>query len=61
MSKETRKPRHQQVYKRHKNAVNITVYSPTGETIPPEIRKELEDSVLESALANKLLISVAYE
>lgn len=57
----SRRPRKKQTYQYHKSAVSISVYDPTGTTIPVDIRKQLEDSVLETALAHKLLISIAYE
>lgn len=56
-----RRPRAKQTYQHHKNAVSITVYDPTGATIPPAVRGELEQSIFDVALANKLLINIAYE
>lgn len=56
-----KRPRARQVYQHHKNAVSISVYDPMGETIPADVRKELEDSVWAVAQTNKLLISIAYE
>lgn len=61
MAEGKRRPRRKQVYQHHKNAVSISVYDPTGATIPAEARAELEQSVLDAALKNKLLISIAYE
>lgn len=59
--KSKKRPRRRQTYTHHKNAVSISVYDPTGQTIPVEVRKQLEQSVLDAALANKLLINIAYE
>jgi hypothetical protein len=56
-----KRQRRRQTYTHHKNAVSISVYDPAGATIPVEIRKELEESVLNAALTNKLLINIAYE
>jgi phosphoribosylformylglycinamidine (FGAM) synthase PurS component len=58
-NKKTRKRRPGQTYKYHINAICISVYDPQGQTIPSKVRKELEDSVLQVALDNKLLIGVA--
>lgn len=60
-SKGRRRPRAKQTYQHHKNAVSVTVYDPTGDTIPAPIRAELEQAVFDVALANKLLINIAYE
>jgi hypothetical protein len=57
LKKKRRKP--QQTYKWHKNAVSVTVYDPQGQNIPSQVRKEIEDSVFNVALANNLLISIA--
>lgn len=46
-------------YKHRTNAVHITVHSPTGETVPAAVRKEIEDSVWKVALEHKLLINIA--
>lgn len=54
-----RRRRNQPTYKHRTNAVCITVYSPTGETIPAAVRKEIEDSVWAVAQAEKLLINIA--
>jgi hypothetical protein len=56
-----RKPRQKQTYTHHKNAVDVTVYHPRGETIPAPVREEIENSVMNAALANGLLINIAYE
>jgi hypothetical protein len=56
-----KRQRRRQTYQYHKSAVSISVYDPMGATIPVEVRKELEESVLAAALANKLLINIAYE
>lgn len=61
MAEGKRRPRKKMTYQHHKSAVSISVYDPTGETIPPDVRALLEQSVLDVALANKLLISIAYE
>jgi hypothetical protein len=54
------KPHPKQTYKYHVNAVCVSVYSPTGETIPAEVRKEIEDSVWSVANEHRLLINIAY-
>jgi hypothetical protein len=60
MSENPRKRRRNQpTYKHRTNAVHVTVYSPTGETIPAAVRREIEESVMKVALENKLLIGVA--
>lgn len=46
-------------YKHRVNAVSVTVYHPTGETIPASVRKEIEESVWKVAQENKLLINIA--
>ena len=56
-----RRPRTKQTYQHHKNAVSVTVYSPTGDTIPVEVRSRIEDSVWAVAQDNQLLINIAYE
>jgi hypothetical protein len=56
--KKRRKPQ-QTTYRWHKNAISVTVYDPQGQNIPSAVRKEIEDSVFNVALANKLLISIA--
>jgi hypothetical protein len=56
-----RKPRQKQTYAHHKNAVCVTVYNPGGETIPVAVRDEIENSVMNAALKNGLLINIAYE
>lgn len=61
MSDTKKRPRTRQTYQHHKNSVSISVYDPTGATIPGDVRKELEDSVWELAQQNKLLINIAYE
>lgn len=60
----TKKParkrnRPKQTYKHHTNAVCVTVYHPMGETIPAAVRKEIEESVMNVALSNQLLINIA--
>lgn len=59
--KTKKRPRTKQTYTHHKNAVSVTVYSPTGETIPAEARTEIEDSVWDAAAKWGLLINIAYE
>jgi hypothetical protein len=56
-----KRSRPKQTYQHHKNAVSISVYDPTGTTIPIEVRQALENSVWELAQVNKLLINIAYE
>lgn len=46
-------------YRHRTNAVHVTVYHPAGETIPAEVRKEIEESVWKVAQENKLLINIA--
>lgn len=55
--KKRRKP--QQTYRPKPNAVCVTYYNQHGETIPSEVRKELEDGMLEIASRNNLLINIA--
>ena len=57
--RQKKRPRKQQTYSHKRNAVCVTVYSPTGDTIPAEVRKEIEDSVWQVAQSNKLLINIA--
>lgn len=59
MSEKKPVKRKQPVYKYRTNAVHVTVHSPTGETIPAAVRKEIEDSVFNVAFKNKLLINIA--
>lgn len=59
--KTKKRPRTKQTYTHHKNAVSVTVYSPTGETIPAEARAEVENSVWAVANQYHLLINIAYE
>lgn len=54
-----KRTRPKQTYRHHTNAVCVTVYHPMGETIPAAVRKEIEESVMNVALANKLLINIA--
>jgi hypothetical protein len=56
-----KRSRKRQVYVYHKNAVCVSVYDPSGGTIPQEARREVEDSILETALKHRLLINIAYE
>lgn len=56
-----KRPRQKQIYMHHKNAVCITVYDPSGATIPLPVRRQLEEAVFQPALANKLFINIAYE
>lgn len=61
MAEGKRRPRRKQTYQHHKSAVCISVYDPTGDELSLPVRELLENSVLDVALANKLLISIAYE
>lgn len=54
-----KRTRPKQTYKHHTNAVCVTVYHPMGETIPAAVRRQIEESVLDVALSNQLLISIA--
>ena len=57
--KPKKRRRKQPIYKHRTNAVHVTVYHPNGETIPAAVRKQIEDSVWQVALENKLLIGIA--
>lgn len=46
-------------YQHRKNAVCVTVYSLTGQTIPADVRKEIEESVWATAQKNGLVINIA--
>ena len=59
MSEPKRRRRTTPTYQHKKNAVCVTVFNPTGETIPAEVRKEIEESVWKVAASNKLLINIA--
>lgn len=59
MSEPKRPRKTKPTYKHRLNAVHITVYSPSGETIPVDVRKEIEESVWNTVQKNKLLINVA--
>lgn len=54
-----RRPRSKQTYKHRKNAICVSVYDPTGATIPAAIRKEIENSVWAVAEKNRYLINIA--
>lgn len=54
-----RRKRTTPTYQHKKNAVCVTVYHPHGDTIPAEVRKEIEDSVCTVAKHHKLLINTA--
>jgi hypothetical protein len=58
-SKPKRRRRQQPTYRHRTNAVCLTIHSPTGETIPADIRRALEDAVWAIANENKLLINIA--
>lgn len=54
------KPKRKQLtYQHKKNAVHVTVYSLTGDTIPAEVRKEIEESVWKVASTHQLVINIA--
>jgi hypothetical protein len=61
MNETKKRVRKAQTYSHKKNAVSVTVYSPTGDTIPAEARDEIENSVWEVASKHRLLINIAYE
>lgn len=44
-----------------KNAVHVTLYDPSGETLSPEAQQEAEDCLLEVAVNHKLLLNIATE
>jgi len=48
-------------YRYKKSAISISVYDPTGATIPAEIREALSNSVWAIAQEHKLLINIADE
>lgn len=54
-----RRTRNQQVYRQKKNAVHVTLYDLHGEAIPPGVRREAEDALLQLALENQLVINIA--
>ena len=56
--KRNRKP--QQTYRHKQNAVSVTYYDMHGETIPSEVRKELEQGMLDIASKHNLLINIAH-
>lgn len=49
----------EQNYIAHTNAVCVTVYSPDGSAISKSVQHEIEESVCQVALANRLLINIA--
>lgn len=57
--KPKRRTRTKPTYQHRTNAVCVSVYHPMGETIPANVRKEIEDSVWKVAQENKLLINIA--
>ena len=48
-----------QTYQQKKNAVCIVLYDQTGETLSPVAQREAEDAMLEVAMNNNLLLSIA--
>jgi hypothetical protein len=54
-----RRPRKQYTYRRRTNAIDITLYSLQGETIPASIRNEFRDLATQLALKNNLVINIA--
>lgn len=54
-----RRKRTTPTYQHKKNAVHVTVHDPHGDTIPAEIRKEIEDSVCKIAKDHSLIINIA--
>lgn len=61
LKKPRKRQRAHQTYQYHKNAISVSVYDPTGATIPVEIREQLAQSVFDVAVAHKLLINIADE
>lgn len=59
MNEGKRRRRSAPTYQHKKNAVCVTVFNPTGDTIPADVRKEIEESVWKVAAENKLLINIA--
>jgi hypothetical protein len=56
---QTKRKRTKPTYSYKQNAVNVTIYSLQGETIPASVRKEFEEAVTQIALANNLVINIA--
>lgn len=59
---ENQKPkrkRNKPTYRHTQNAMSLTVYSLTGDTIPVSVRKDLEEAVFQIALQNNLVINIA--
>jgi hypothetical protein len=54
-----RRPRKQYTYRRRTNAIDITMYSLTGETIPSSVRDEFKELATRLALKNNLIINIA--
>lgn len=48
-----------QTYQHKKNAVCITLYDQTGETLSPVAQREAEDAMLEVAMNHNILLSIA--
>lgn len=57
--KQKRKRKPQQTYRPKQNAVCVTYYNQHGDAIPGEVRKELEEGMLDIASKNNLLINIA--
>lgn len=55
--KRARKP--QQTYRHKPNAVCVTYYNQHGEVIPTDVRKALEQGMLDIASEHNLLINIA--
>lgn len=58
-TKRKRSPRRKQDYKYHENAICLSVYSLTGDSISAEVREELENVVWAVANREKLVINIA--
>lgn len=56
-AKKRRKPA--QTYRPRTNAIHVTLYSPTGDTVPAEIREAAQNALWELAKEHNLLIGVA--
>lgn len=55
--KHTRRP--QQTYKHRTNALHFTLYDPQGQTIPAEVRHQVEETLTNYALQHNLLVGIA--
>ena len=54
-----KRPRKQYTHRRRTNAIDITLYSLTGETVPTEVREEFKELATHLALKNNLVVNIA--